>query len=596
MALIQDMITGLPRATGVYLLRNTGGQIIYIGKAKNLRSRLRSYLTDDTRIYTQRICAQTDKIDYILTRNETEALLLENQLIKAHKPRYNIDLKDDKTYVRFKITLAHPWPGIFITRKVIKDGSRYFGPYSSAQATRKTLSAIGRIFPVRRCRDTEFENRSRPCMFHQIGLCMAPCVYRDIRKEYDQTLDDLISFLEGRNRDLERSLIQRMKSASDALNFEKAAQIRDQIDAIRTTLVPQAIVGDSFTDIDIFGTYRQHGQLQISILSVYQGILSDSHNFSVKEVFEEDLVTNSILQFYLNRTEIPPLIFIDTLPENRESLAAILSDMRGSRVTIRKALRGKPLQWILLAQENARNHSREKGSSVLDDIARAFHLGAIPYRMECFDVSNLQGAYATASRAVFIDAVPDTTLYRHYKIRSKETPDDFSMLKEVMERRLGSDEPKPDLIILDGGKGQLEVCLRVFREMDIPSIPVIAMAKARGKKSDRFFVPGRKNPVLLPERSGSLRTLRMIRDEAHRFAIRYHRLLRRRATKSLFEEIPGIGPKKATALLKTLGRIEDLSQCSAQDLEHIPGLTEADRIAVLSLLKGFTPGLSEHEQ
>ncbi|MDT8273267.1 MAG: excinuclease ABC subunit UvrC, partial [Desulfomonilia bacterium] len=349
MALMQDMITGLPRATGVYLLRNTRDQIIYIGKAKNLRSRLRSYLTDDTRIYAQRICAQTDKIDYILTRNETEALLLENQLIKAHKPRYNSDLKDDKTYVRFKITLAHPWPGIFITRKVVKDRSRYFGPYSSAQATRKTLSAIGRIFPVRRCRDTEFENRSRPCMFHQIGLCMAPCIYRDIRKEYDQTLDDLISFLEGRNRDLERNLIQRMKSASDALNFEKAAQIRDQIDAIRTTLVPQAIVGDSFTDIDIFGTYRQHGQLQISILSVYQGILSDSHNFSVKEVFEEDLVTNSILQFYLNRTEIPPLIFIDTMPKNRESLAAILSDMRGSRVTIRKALRGKPLQWVLLA-------------------------------------------------------------------------------------------------------------------------------------------------------------------------------------------------------------------------------------------------------
>ncbi|MGC9324585.1 MAG: excinuclease ABC subunit UvrC [Desulfomonilia bacterium] len=586
MALNRAAIASLPRSTGVYILRDTAGKIIYIGKAKNIRSRVRSYLAQDSRIFTGHICSQTDKVDYVLTRNETEALLLENQMIKAHKPRYNIDLKDDKTYVRFKITLTHSWPGIYITRKVIHDGSRYFGPYSSAQATRKTLSAIGRIFPIRRCKDTEFENRSRPCMFHQIGLCMAPCVYKEIREEYTEILHDLISFLEGRNTDLQKSLAVRMKNESDLLNFEKAAKIRDQIEAIRNTLVPQAIVGDTLSDSDVFGTYRHRDMMQISVLSVYHGTLADSHNFTVRTVVEEDLMTNSILQFYLNRQEIPPVVYCDTLPESRAMLEEILSDMRGSSVKIRKGSRGKSLQWIVMAQENARNHAQGTDTSVLDEIARAFHLTSIPYRMECFDVSNLQGSYAAASRAVFIDAIPDKTLYRHYRIRSKDTPDDFTMLKEVIERRLHSDEAKPDLLVLDGGKGQLGMCIKVFNELGIPPLPVVAMAKAKGRKPDRFFLPGRKDAIALPERSAALKTLQRIRDEAHRFAIRYHRNLRSKASGSILEEIPGIGPRKTAVILKALARIEDLSALSEQDLSTIPGLTKADRKALLEHLIG----------
>ena len=252
----EEIIKSLPRATGVYILRDPSSKIIYIGKAKDLRTRVRSYLKGDDRLQVGRIVDTTQQVDYILTKNESEALLLENQLIKAHKPRYNIDLKDDKTYVRIKITTNVEWPSISITRKVTSDGSRYFGPYSSAQATRNTLSAIGRIFPIRRCKDTEFANRTRPCIYHSIGLCLAPCVYKTVKKEYDQTVKDLVAFLEGRDKELEKLLQGRMLKESEALNFEKAARIRDQIEAIRITLVPQVIVGQGRGDTNVFATFR----------------------------------------------------------------------------------------------------------------------------------------------------------------------------------------------------------------------------------------------------------------------------------------------------------------------------------------------------
>lgn len=586
MPLNDDMIKALPKATGVYLLKDASGQIIYIGKAKDLRNRLRGYLGQDSRLYVPRILTNTEKVDYILTGNETEALLLENQLIKDHKPRYNIDLKDDKSYVRIKVTTAGEWPGMYVTRNILRDGSRYFGPYSSARSTRSTLSAIGRIFPIRRCNDTFFANRTRPCIFHSIGLCMAPCVYRTVKQEYGQAVRDLIEFLEGRNRDLEKMLEERMRAESTALNFEKAARIRDQITAIRSTLMPQVVTGHKGTDTDVFAFFRTRNTIQIAVVCIADGNMSDSFNYTFRDAEGEDIVATCILQFYLRHPEIPGRIYTDTLPETKEQLEEILTNKRGLPVSIARPVRGRPLQWLSMAQENAITHSRAEGSSVLEEIAKAFHLPTIPYRMECYDISNIQGKQPTASRVVFINGEPDKTLYRHYKILGKDTPDDFSMLKEVFQRRFTGDETRPDLLVIDGGKGQLNVFLRVMEELCLPKIPVVGLAKARTGIPDRFFLPGRKDAVRLPERSQALRRLQRIRDEAHRFAVRYHRHLRSRTSVSQFEKIPGIGPKKANALLRCTANIGDLSQLREKDLAGCAGLSRNDIVAVIEYFKG----------
>jgi excinuclease ABC subunit C len=585
MGLTADIIDALPRKTGVYILRNNQGQIIYIGKANDIRSRLHSYLGRDTRPYTGHIVDNTDKIDFILTRNEKEALLLENQLIKAHKPRFNIDLKDDKTYVRIKVTTNDQWPGIYITRRVIKDGSHYFGPYSSVQATKKTLSAVGRIFPIRRCKDTVFKNRTRPCIYYQIGLCTAPCANKVSEEMYGLLVCDLISFLEGKNKLLERELHMRMRAESEKCNYEMAAKIRDQIYAIKNTLVPQVVVGNAAADTDIFGTYTYRHTIQITVLHIAKGIMAGSNNFSLKDVGHEDFMTNCILQFYLQNPAIPPAIYTDKVPEAKEMLEQILSEMRGSTVTIKKAMRGRPKQWVSMARENASNYIRSTDSSVLDDIARYLHLPAIPYRMECYDISNIQGSFATASRAVFIEAEPDKSLYRHYKIQDIEGQDDFAMMEQVLRRRLSTDETRPDLMVIDGGKGQLTICLRVLDEFGLDSIPVVAMAKARGSKTDRFFLPGRKDPIKMPERSNALRTLQRIRDEAHRFAIKYHRHLRAKSSSSFLEDIPGIGPKKARAVLMHISHIKDLSNISSSDLEECTSINKRDIVNILEHLQ-----------
>jgi excinuclease ABC subunit C len=587
MALTDDIIRTLPKATGVYILRDSTNKIIYIGKANDLRVRLKSYLGQDDRLYTGRIVEKTEKAEYILTRNETEALLLENQLIKEHSPRYNINLKDDKSYVRIKLTVGSEWPAISITRKVVKDGSRYFGPYSSARSTRNTLSAIGRIFPIRRCTDTFFANRTRPCLFHYISLCMAPCVYKTVRKEYDQTVRDLIIFLEGKNQDLVAMLEDRMRQESDNLNFEKAAKIRDQIAAIRSTLTPQVVMGHTGTDTDIFAFFRSKNSLQISVVCISEGNMGDSFNYTFKDVEEDDIIAGSILQFYLKHREIPARVYTDTLPESREMLEAVLSDMRGSQVTISRPSRGRPLQWLSIARDNALTHSRREGSSisVLEEIAKAFHLPCVPYRMECYDISNIQGTAATGSRVVFIDGDPDKTLYRHYKILDKDTPDDFAMLKEVFQRRLTNDESRPDLIVIDGGKGQLGVFLKALEELGVPRFPVVSIAKAKGGKTDRFFLPGRKDAIRLPDRSPALRTLQRLRDEAHRFAVKYHRQLRSAQSTSVFENIPGIGPKKRRLILKHTSHIADPSRITPAELQGINGLSEKDIENVISYFK-----------
>jgi len=585
MGLTPEMIEQLPKATGVYLMRDAHGHIIYVGKGLDIRSRVRAYLGQDMRPSVRHIQARTAQVDFVLTSNEKEALLLENQLIKAHRPRYNIFLRDDKTYVSIKVTTNHEWPGIYVTRRIRKDGSRYFGPYSSARATRNTLSAIGRIFPVRRCKDTEFINRVRPCLFYQIGICLAPCVKKVGKQEYGQILSDLILFLEGRNRTLESELERRMQRSSEELDFERAARIRDQIAAIQTTLVPQAVVRHGGMDMDVFGTYRHLQHAEVAVLRLAKGSMVDSSTFSLGTQEEIDFITPCMLQFYLGRKDVPPLIYADTLPEDKQTLEAILSDLRGGAVSIRNASRGRPRQWVAMAQETALNNFRGE-TSVLDEIARVFRLPSIPYRMECYDISNLFGEQAVGSRVVFIGGQEEKSLYRHYRIRGVSGQDDFAMLHEVLRRRFRDEaEPRPDLLVIDGGKGQLNICLKVLKELDFASVPVVAMAKERVSVKDRFFLPGRKDALAFPRGSNALKTLQRLRDEAHRFAITYHRRLRSKAARSVLEDIPGIGPKKTTRILK---HIPNLSSVTEDELLKVKGLSRKDVALVLDLFRFFT--------
>lgn len=326
--------------------------------------------------------------------------------------------------------------------------------------------------------------------------------------------------------------------------------------------------------------------MEVAVLQVEKGTLTDSHSISVKPAAEEDLMTAVILQFYLGGNEIPGSILVETIPEDRGMLEEVLGRLRGSRVRISRPMRGKPLQWMAMALDNARTHAQGSDSSSLEEIARAFHLWAIPYRMECYDISTLQGGSSAASRVVFIAGEPDKSLYRHYRIRTVQGQDDFAMLKEVFERRLKGDETRPDLIVIDGGKGQLNMFLRALEELGRPRIPVAAMAKARRGTVDRFFLPGRKDAIRLPERSASLRTLQRLRDEAHRFALKYHRQLRSGTSASSFEDIPGIGKKKAKTLLRFTAGMKDPSTISAADLQKVPGLNRKDIENILARLAG----------
>lgn len=585
MALNQRIIGNLPRSPGVYLMKSALGEVIYVGKAKDLRGRVHAYLGQDTRPSVPYIADQTDKVDFIVTRNEKEALLLENQLIKSHRPRFNVDLRDDKSYVRLKITVNEEWPRISVTRKVLKDGALYFGPYASAHAIRTTLSAVSRIFPLRRCKDTVFRNRTRPCMYHQIGLCSGPCTGRITGEAYGEVVEDLVTFLEGRDRDLEKRLTERMKREARKQNYETAAKLRDQLSAIRESLVPQVVVGNTPTDIDVFGTYRLQGKVQITVLHFSKGTMTESHTLVVNDTEEEDFMTTCVLQFYLRSSNAPPLVYTDFEPEAKDLLEQILSDLRGSRVSIRKGTRGKPRQWVEMAQENARLSGRSTGTTALDDLARAFHLTGIPYRMECYDISSFQGSNPVASRVVFMGGEPDKSLYRHYKIRDIAGQDDFAMMEQVLRRRLCGDEARPDLLVIDGGKGQLSVCVRVLESLGMEAIPAVAMAKPRGAKADRFFFPGRKDAVFLAERSGPLKLMQRLRDEAHRFAVKYHTHLRSRAISSVLEEIPGIGPQKARAILKGTAHVKGLSQLTPGDLASVPRLSKRDVDRVLDYIR-----------
>ncbi|WP_225071191.1 excinuclease ABC subunit UvrC [Desulfuromonas sp. CSMB_57] len=585
-----------PAAPGVYLMKGGQGEVLYVGKAKNLRNRLRSYFSSqgDGRPHIRFLLKRVAAVETIVTDTEKEALILENTLIKQHRPRYNITLRDDKTYLSLRLDPAEEFPTLQLVRKVVRDGARYFGPYSSAAAVRATLKEIFRIFPLRRHPLEACRRRSRPCLYFQLGQCSGPCHGAISPEDYGQMVAGALALLSGRESEVMTLLRQRMAEAAGRLAYEEAARCRDQIRAIEQTIERQKVVEAGAGDQDVVGLFRQGGEVEVALLCVREGKLIDRRSFVLEwRLAEEELLSSFLQQFYGREVFIPDRLLLPLLPEDAPALAEWLTESKGRKVEILAPRRGVRRSLVEMAARNAEESFRERGSrqeareGVLRDISERLQLHRLPRRMECFDISNVQGRFSVGSMAVLIDGEADKSAYRHYRIRTVSGSDDYAALYEVLRRRLRrglQEQSLPDFILIDGGKGQLGVLQAVLEELRLADrIDAAGIAKSRvvanvrGKaverSEERFFLPGRKNPVILPQGSPALFMLQGLRDEAHRFAITRHRKLRRRSTlTSVLEEIPGIGPRRRQALLRHFGSVKQIQAAGLEDLRAMPGL------------------------
>jgi len=595
-ALIARKLDAVPAEPGVYLLRDGAGKVLYVGKAKSLRSRVRAYFRDngDTRFQVRFLMSRVRDFDTLVARSEKEALILENNLIKQYKPRYNIRLKDDKSYLSAKVT-NHPWPRITVTRKIIKDGGHYFGPFGSADGLRETIDVIRKVFPLRTCSDAVFRNRARPCLEYQIHRCMGPCVLPVDRQEYERHLRAAQMLLEGRNLELLREMRDRMKDHADKLEFEEAARLRDRVRALEKTVEHQTVLHHWGIDQDVFGLYREGGAIEAIVLLVRGGKLTATQGFSFDDIefADEDVLADLLTQYYSGARFIPDEIILPVELEDAEVRAELLTERRGRKVEVLVPQRGDKVRLLEMALENARQSFAARRDDdlargrTLEELQRKLHLRSTPKRIECYDISNLQGSMVVASQVTFDEGMPQKDLYRRYRMRTVEGQDDFASMFEVLRRRvkrMGGEDGVPDLWVIDGGKGQLNVALEVLRESGLDAqIDVVSLAKqhvlnepiARTvvKSEERVFLPNRKDPIVLPKNSTALFMLVRIRDEAHRFAITYNRELRRRARlRSVLDDIDGVGPTRRRALLRHFGSLKRINEASVDEIAAVKGL------------------------
>lgn len=606
---LQERVKAAPTETGVYMMKDEAGKVIYVGKAKNLRSRVRSYFANkDTRPMIPFMVPKVHEIDFIVTVTEKEALILENTLIKEHRPKYNVFFRDDKDYNHLRIDMGHPFPRFQFIRRPKKDGAVYFGPYASGLAVRETMHFLQKIFPLRTCKDVLFRSRQRPCIEYEIKRCLGPCCNLVTREKYSDIVRDAIAFLEGREKSLIRDLRERMKAASSRYDFEEAARLRDIISSIEATLEKQNVFSMDFKDQDVFGIYREDNRTQACLVRIRNGRIQGTKKFPV---FKLDVPTGEILssllkRFYAEEMNIPGEIIIPDEIEDRAVIAEWLSEKRGSKVSVVLPQRGKKRELMEMAVNNAgsmlkaERDSEKQSGEILQALAAGLHLKKVPKRIECFDISNIGGDQAVGSMVTFIDGQPDKTEYRRFKIRDLQGANDFGMIYEVVKRRLAGSQELPDLMIVDGGKGQLNSALLAVRESGVygilgrESMDIIGLAKAADepepageasiesagakakvhKGEDRAYIAGRKDPVYLYKHPKALLFLQRIRDEAHRFAVTYHRLLmRKRDIQSVLDEIPGIGPARKKALLAGFQDIDALRNASVEEISSVDGIT-----------------------
>jgi len=580
-----------PTEPGVYLMKDAKGFVLYVGKAKNLRARLKQYFgtSKDARQMVPYLTAQVENIDTIVTLTEKDALILENTLIKKHSPKYNVLLKDDKTFISLVLT-RHKWPMLRLVRSKgkPKEGGTYFGPYTSALAARQTFDLMTRLFPLRQCSDGELASRSRPCLLYDIKRCVAPCVGKCTEDEYHKYVEGAVRLLRGKDKDLLEELKKQREIAAELLEFEKAAELQKMMKGIEHVTQEQHIENPMAKDCDVLGLYREADAVMIALLMFREGKIVGSEHFSFHFIAsnEEEILESFVLQHYKYLPKLPAEILVPCELGQAEALGEILSESAGKKIEVLAPKKGKKSDLIEMGQRNAHalfvreQDAKSLKEKMLLDLQETLQLTRFPRRIECFDTSNLGGADAVACMVSFVQGERDKAKTRLFKIRGKT--DDYAAMREVLSRHFTKEKDFCDLLIVDGGKGQLGIAMEVLEELQIAWVDVIGVAKEearhdKGLTREQIFLPHRKDPLLLDPKSPLLFLLQRIRDEAHRVAIGYHRKrTEKKMTKSALDEVPGIGPVKKKRLLNHFGSVAAIKKASREELGAVKGISEKD--------------------
>jgi len=596
---LKDKLASFPDNPGIYLMKDSAGEVLYVGKAVSLRNRIRTYFQESSQPHALTVGAlrYVFDIDYIVTDNEVEALILESNLIKQYNPRYNVRLKDDKGYPYLKLTVNEPFPGIYMTRQVENDGAKYFGPYTYSQTPREIIKQITKLFPIRTCNlNLESEgNDHRVCLNYHIKQCPGPCNQLIDTEGYAKIVENVKFFLNGEKSILINKLKNKMQETAANLQFEKAAEIRDQLEAIEKSTIGQKVDSPNGDDQDSIGVATEEGkEACIQVLMTRGGKMIDreyyflniSNNSSLQEI-----IGAFIKQYYAKASFVPKEILLPVQIEENQTIEEWLSDKRGSKVVLHTPQKGAKLKLVDMANDNAQKYLEQRHKNIVVnadanpaqiELQKILNLPSIPNRIEGFDISNIGDKFAVASMVVFEDGVPAKSEYRKFKIRTVQGQDDFAMMREVITRRykklieaesdiqLIKEHEFPDLVLIDGGKGQLNTAYNVLKELNLDNLPIIGLAK----KFEHIFIPNQKEPIIIEKNNIALHLIQQIRDEAHRFALKYHRTLRRKEIdRSILDEIPQVGTKRKQALLKQFGSIENIRNATLDELLAVKGIT-----------------------
>jgi excinuclease ABC subunit C len=635
-ARIQTTLKNLPTKPGVYIMKDAMGKVIYVGKAINLRNRVRSYFhaQGDHTMKTRRLVAQIEDLEFIVTASELEALILECTLIKKHRPFFNVRLRDDKNYLYIKITLNEEWPRVFTTRRVEQDGARYFGPFASARSVRSTMELLNRLFPYRTCDRVITGKDKRACLYLFIHRCLGPCIGVTTKEDYAQAVQQAILFLEGKHDGVVKDIARNMNAAAEALHFERAAALRDKLNAIKRVAETQRVVSTTYSDQDVIAFARSNGEACVQLFFVRGGRLIGRENYvleGTKESEDKEVLSSFLQQFYDSATDIPSKILLPNEIEEMHIIESWLKSKKGTRVSLRVQRKAEDKQLVAMAAENATETLAQLRAQWLADSQKT--MGAVlelqeylglttaPLRIECYDISNIQGASPVGSMVVFENGAPRNAHYRRFKIKTVQGANDFAMMQEVLRRRFkrvrhpdqqgggegegervegetdrqGETQPTgtaadmaqdaakvkegeadpwtivPNLVIVDGGKGQLSAALEVLDDLGVEA-PTVGLAK----EHEEIYLRDQSDPLILPRTSQALYLVQRIRDEAHRFAITYHKKIReKKGMRSMLDDVPGIGPRRKAALLKRFGNVPAIREAAIEDIASVPGMTRS---------------------
>ena len=595
-ASIKDKLAKVSSKPGVYLMKDVHGKVIYVGKARILKKRLASYFArfENSRsrldMKKEILIRNISNFDTIITDSEKEALILESNLIKRYKPRYNVILKDDKRYPSLRLDIKNPYPNLAVVRKIAKDGALYFGPFSSSGAVQKTLKIIHKTFKLRKCKQKDFNRRTRPCLNNQIESCLAPCCLDVDNKTYDDIVKEVILFLKGRTPDLIKKIKQEMISAANVQAYEKAAVLRDKMFALEQTLEKQVVVTNDFKDRDVLGIARSDENSIVTLLFIRSGYLIGTRNFKFSETMstKSEMIGAFIRQYYDTTRFVPKEILVPAPLEDAFLTEEMLSKIKGQKVKVLAPKRGEKARLVKMAGQNAKNSLREfitevsKDTQLLIRLQQRLKMDRLPFRIECFDNSSISGKDAVSCMVVFEKGKPNKSLYRKYRLKTALAKDDYACMAEVLNRRYSKNaktsEPYPDILMVDGGKGQLNIAISVLTSLKLEkNIQLISIAKRieeKGEMQDKIYKPGQANPVNLGREGDLILFLERIRDEAHRFAISFHRKQRSKTLMhSSLDSIQGVGKKRKLILFKHFKSVKKIRAATLEELSALPGIS-----------------------